>query len=142
MAFMFENLDVYQKAVDFADEVATLTATFPRGYYFLTDQLNRAFLRLRCPHGVWQTEPAMNRTQRPHKAATGGRAPYRFCPSELIRIRLSSWRRPPQEHAASLVSSRLFDGYTGGQFRGQRTVPGQFRGTVPGTVYANIDRTE
>ena len=46
MAFMFENLDVYQKAVDFADEGTTLTATFPRGYYFLTDQLNRAALSI------------------------------------------------------------------------------------------------
>lgn len=42
MPFMFENLDVYQKALDFTDEITTLTATFPRGYYFLTDQLNRA----------------------------------------------------------------------------------------------------
>jgi len=46
MAFMFEKLGVYQKAVSFADEVATLTETFPRGYYFLTDQLNRAALSI------------------------------------------------------------------------------------------------
>ena len=46
MAFMFENLKVYQKAVDFADSIATLTETFPRGYYFLTDQLNRAALSI------------------------------------------------------------------------------------------------
>jgi hypothetical protein len=44
MAFMFENLQVYQKAVDLADRVATLTEAFPRGYYFLVDQLNRAAL--------------------------------------------------------------------------------------------------
>jgi four helix bundle protein len=46
MAFMFENLDVYQKAIDFADEITNLTATFPRGFYFLTDQLNRAALSI------------------------------------------------------------------------------------------------
>ncbi len=46
MAFMFENLEVYQKAVDFADEIATLTEKFPRGYYFLADQLNRASLSI------------------------------------------------------------------------------------------------
>ncbi|MHC4672127.1 MAG: four helix bundle protein [Planctomycetota bacterium] len=40
MPFMFENLKVYQKAVDFADEIAQFTEKFPRGYYFLTDQLN------------------------------------------------------------------------------------------------------
>jgi four helix bundle protein len=42
MAFMFENLQVYQKAVDLADRIAAQTENFPRGYYFLTDQLNRA----------------------------------------------------------------------------------------------------
>jgi four helix bundle protein len=46
MAFMFENLDVYQKAVDFTDEITTRTSTFPRGYYFLSDQLNRAALSI------------------------------------------------------------------------------------------------
>lgn len=46
MPFMFENLHVYQKAVDFADQVATLAEKFPRGYYFLTDQLNRAALSI------------------------------------------------------------------------------------------------
>ena len=46
MAFMFENLQVYQKAVDFIDEVTTLTEQFPRGYYFLVDQLNRAALSI------------------------------------------------------------------------------------------------
>ena len=44
MAFMFENLQVYQKAVDFIDRVTALTEQFPRGYYFLSDQLNRAAL--------------------------------------------------------------------------------------------------
>jgi four helix bundle protein len=46
MAFMFEKLEVYQKAVDFADEVAAMTEGFPRGYGFLVDQLNRAALSI------------------------------------------------------------------------------------------------
>jgi four helix bundle protein len=46
MAFMFENLEVYQKAVDFADEIAGLTEGFLRGYGFLVDQLNRAALSI------------------------------------------------------------------------------------------------
>ena len=46
MSFMFEKLDVYQKAVDFTDHVSALTETFPRGYYFLADQLNRAALSI------------------------------------------------------------------------------------------------
>ena len=41
MSFMFENLGIYQKAVDFADKIMALTEQFPRGYYFLTDQLCR-----------------------------------------------------------------------------------------------------
>ncbi len=43
---MFENLEVYQKAVDFAAEVARFTAGFPRGYGFPVDQLNRAAVSL------------------------------------------------------------------------------------------------
>ncbi len=46
MAFIFENLEVYQKAVDFADEACGLTESFPRGYGFLSDQLNRAALSI------------------------------------------------------------------------------------------------
>ena len=46
MPFMFENLQVYQKAVDFADTVAAESERFPRGYYFLVDQLNRAALSI------------------------------------------------------------------------------------------------
>jgi len=42
MAFSFEKLLVYQKAVDFADQVFTRTERFDRGYGFLVDQLNRA----------------------------------------------------------------------------------------------------
>ncbi len=46
MAFSFEKLVVYQKAVDFADGVCTVTEQFPRGYGFLVDQLNRAALSI------------------------------------------------------------------------------------------------
>jgi len=42
MAFAFERLDVYKKAMDFADNACQLSSTFPRGFYFLADQLNRA----------------------------------------------------------------------------------------------------
>jgi len=44
MPFAFEKLQVYQKAIAFADAVCTLTKGFPRGYFFLADQLNRAAL--------------------------------------------------------------------------------------------------
>jgi four helix bundle protein len=46
MAFTFEKLIVYQKSVDFADQITYLTEKFPRGYYFLVDQLNRASLSI------------------------------------------------------------------------------------------------
>jgi four helix bundle protein len=46
MAFAFEKLVVYQKAVSFADSVCTLTKGFPRGYFLLADQLNRAALSI------------------------------------------------------------------------------------------------
>lgn len=46
MAFAFEKLFVYQKAVDFAEAVCGETEEFSRGYGFLTDQLNRAALSI------------------------------------------------------------------------------------------------
>ena len=42
MAFAFEKLLIYQKSVDFADQICARTEQFPRGYGFLVDQLNRA----------------------------------------------------------------------------------------------------
>ena len=46
MSFMFENLDVYRKAIDLTEVIINLTEEFPKGYYFLTDQLNRASLSI------------------------------------------------------------------------------------------------
>ncbi len=46
MPFMFESLHVYQRAVDFADAIITMTHAAPRGFSFLTDQLNRAALSI------------------------------------------------------------------------------------------------
>jgi four helix bundle protein len=44
MSFMFEKLEVYQKAVTLADQIAESTQGFQRGFGFLSDQLNRAAL--------------------------------------------------------------------------------------------------
>lgn len=46
MAFMFEKLQVYKKAIAFADEISELTEGFSRGNYYLTDHLNRAALSI------------------------------------------------------------------------------------------------
>jgi four helix bundle protein len=46
MTFQFEKLLVYQKSVDFADQVCATTEVFTRGYGFLVDQLNRAALSI------------------------------------------------------------------------------------------------
>jgi four helix bundle protein len=46
MPFVFEKLIVYQEAVTFADAACSLTKGFPRGYFFLADQLNRAALSI------------------------------------------------------------------------------------------------
>lgn len=35
MAFMFEKLEVYQRAITLADEIVELTQSFPRGFGFL-----------------------------------------------------------------------------------------------------------
>ncbi|MHB8968951.1 MAG: four helix bundle protein [Pirellulaceae bacterium] len=62
MAFSFEKLLVYQKAVDFADSVCEHTEQFPRGYGFLVDQLNRAALSIAAniAEGNDQVEGAQN----------------------------------------------------------------------------------
>lgn len=46
MSFRFENLEVYQKAVTFAIEISAITDNFPKGSYYLTDQINRAVLSI------------------------------------------------------------------------------------------------
>lgn len=46
MTFMFEKLEVYQKALEFADDITVATETFPGKYRFLVDQLNRAALSI------------------------------------------------------------------------------------------------
>lgn len=46
MSFMFENLEVYKKAIDFAHEVSGFAENFPKGNYYLSDQLNRASLSI------------------------------------------------------------------------------------------------
>ena len=46
MAFAFEKLLVYQKSVDFADRICSITETFSTGYGFLRDQINRASLSI------------------------------------------------------------------------------------------------
>ncbi len=46
MAFAFEKLLVYQKSVALANSMMAATRGFPRGYYFLADQLHRAALSI------------------------------------------------------------------------------------------------
>ena len=46
MTFILEKLDVYKKALDLADEITSNTEKFPKGYRYLTDQLNRAVVSI------------------------------------------------------------------------------------------------
>ena len=46
MGFLFENLEVYQKAVAFAIEISSITDNFPKGTYYLVDQINRAAISI------------------------------------------------------------------------------------------------
>ena len=46
MGFRFENLDVYQKAVAFAINISQITETYPKGSYYLVDQINRAAISI------------------------------------------------------------------------------------------------
>ena len=40
--FMFEDLEVYQKSIDLADEISEITEKLHHGYYHIKDQFNRA----------------------------------------------------------------------------------------------------
>lgn len=46
MAFAFEKLHVYQKAIDFADEICAATEDFRSPYGYLVNQINRASLSI------------------------------------------------------------------------------------------------
>lgn len=46
MPFMFEQLNVYQKAINLAEIITNATDSIARGNYYLTDQLNRAVLSI------------------------------------------------------------------------------------------------
>ena len=46
MSFIFEKLVVYQESINLAEIIGKLTEKFPRGSYYLVDQLNRASLSI------------------------------------------------------------------------------------------------
>jgi hypothetical protein len=46
MPFLVGKLAVYQKALSFAERISSLTADFPRGSWYVADQLNRASLSI------------------------------------------------------------------------------------------------
>jgi four helix bundle protein len=46
MPFMFGNLEVYKKAIAIADELSNITELFPKGNYYLADQLGLAALSI------------------------------------------------------------------------------------------------
>ena len=46
MSFLFEKLDVYQKVVDYTDKIIHMIDNFPKKYFSLRDQLQRATLSI------------------------------------------------------------------------------------------------
>ncbi|MBD3297243.1 MAG: hypothetical protein GF341_01185 [candidate division Zixibacteria bacterium] len=47
MAFMFEKLEVYQRALELADQIIALGSKFPREFRFPADQLSRASVSIK-----------------------------------------------------------------------------------------------
>ncbi len=65
MSFMFEKLEVYQRAVNLAEKVAELTENFPaKGISHLIDQFRRASvsisLNIAEGNGRWHTKDRKN----------------------------------------------------------------------------------
>lgn len=57
-AFAFENLQVYQNAISFANDVCDLTRDVPRGYFFVSDPLELT-VRMAYPkvrHGSFESQ--------------------------------------------------------------------------------------
>lgn len=46
MPFLFKKLEVYNKAISISVEISALTEGFPKGTYYLADQINRAVLSI------------------------------------------------------------------------------------------------
>ncbi len=46
MAFLIENLHVYQRAIDFTEAIDQITKRFPHRQSYISDQLNRAALSI------------------------------------------------------------------------------------------------
>jgi len=46
MPFLFEKLEVYQKALTLSERVSSLTEKFQRTHWYLADQINRASLSI------------------------------------------------------------------------------------------------
>ena len=65
MSFMFEKLEVYQRAIDFAEKIDRLTDAFAgKGSYHLVDQLGRASvsisLNIAEGNGRWHVRDRRN----------------------------------------------------------------------------------
>ena len=64
MGFMFEMLEVYQKAVDFAEEIFKLTDSLSRGQAALADQFRRAAMSISLNiaegNGRWHSKERKN----------------------------------------------------------------------------------
>ena len=64
MSFMFEKLEVYQRAVDLAENIFQLTDSLPRGHAALADQFRRAALSVSLNiaegNGRWHSKDRKN----------------------------------------------------------------------------------
>ena len=64
MGFLFEKLEVYQKAIDFTDRVMHIVGGLPRGQRVLADQLKRASLSISLNiaegNGRWHAKERKN----------------------------------------------------------------------------------
>jgi hypothetical protein len=61
MPFLFEKLDVYQRAVNLAETITALSKSFPpQGHYHLVDQLRRASLSISLNSALGVRELALN----------------------------------------------------------------------------------
>ena len=64
MGFLFEKLEVYQRAVDFGERIFSLSSDFPKGQAALVDQFKRAAMSISLNiaegNGRWHSKERKN----------------------------------------------------------------------------------
>jgi hypothetical protein len=145
MAFMFENLTVYQKAVGFADQITGLTESFPRVYYLQGEPFPshpaQQFPALRTRHPAQPPQVSLaSASKRKLQSASALRRPERSEDTPLHASLLSvtpnpvaRLRKTPYLILAASAAHQVLKAEAGTHLRSPAAVPVRRDACVPRT---------